>query len=112
MLTFNLKKQWFEKIANGEKTIEFREVKPFWTTRLLHNNCLPESNKPWIYDNIQRDVEGIVLPVECDLVLGYTKNKMSAIVSKIEYLESGKDTDLAIDKPVYAIHLSNIQQKF
>lgn len=34
MLTFNLKKQWFDKIKSGEKTHEYREVKPYWTKRL------------------------------------------------------------------------------
>ena len=30
MLVFPLKKQWYEKIKSGEKTIEYREVKPYW----------------------------------------------------------------------------------
>ena len=34
MLVFNLKKEWFEKIKSGKKTIEYREVKPYWTSRL------------------------------------------------------------------------------
>ena len=33
MLTFNLKKEWFEKIKSGEKTHEYREVKDFWTKK-------------------------------------------------------------------------------
>ena len=54
MLTFNLKKEWFEKIKSGEKTHEYREVKPYWFRRLflyskelcrqttipLHNTCI------------------------------------------------------------------------
>lgn len=34
MLTFNLKKEWFKKIKSGEKTHEYREVKPYWDKRL------------------------------------------------------------------------------
>lgn len=30
MLIFPLKKEWYEKIKSGEKTIEYREVKPYW----------------------------------------------------------------------------------
>lgn len=30
MLTFNVKKEWFDKIKSGEKTHEYREVKPYW----------------------------------------------------------------------------------
>lgn len=31
---FHLKRQWFDLIWSGEKTIEYREIKPYWTTRL------------------------------------------------------------------------------
>ena len=31
MLIFPLKKEWYEKIKSGEKTIEYREVKPYWS---------------------------------------------------------------------------------
>ena len=34
MLIFPLKKEWYEKIRSGEKTIEYREVKPYWEKRL------------------------------------------------------------------------------
>lgn len=34
MLIFPLKKEWYEKIRSGEKTVEYREVKPYWYIRL------------------------------------------------------------------------------
>ena len=34
MLIFLLKKEWYEKIKSGEKTIEYRKVKPYWSCRL------------------------------------------------------------------------------
>ena len=34
MLVFPLKKEWYEKIKSGEKTVEYREIKPYWTKRL------------------------------------------------------------------------------
>lgn len=48
MLTFNLKKQWFNKIKSGEKTHEYRVVKKDWQERelLLKNlNILKEKAK-------------------------------------------------------------------
>lgn len=33
MLTFNLKKVWFDKIKSGEKTHEYREAKQYWVKR-------------------------------------------------------------------------------
>lgn len=34
MLIFPLKKEWYEKIKRGEKTIEYREFKPYWIKRI------------------------------------------------------------------------------
>lgn len=34
ILYLNLKKQWFDMIASGEKKEEYREVKEYWTKRL------------------------------------------------------------------------------
>ena len=42
MLTLNLEKKWFDKIKAGQKTHEYRDVKPYFasrlTTDLKHNN--------------------------------------------------------------------------
>ena len=32
-LHLTLKKQWFDMILSGEKTEEYREIKPYWTNR-------------------------------------------------------------------------------
>ena len=50
-----------------------------------------------------------IVNIDCVLRLGYTKKYMTATIETIELI-NGKDTDLHIDKPVYAIHLSNIKK--
>ena len=35
MLTLPIQKQWFDEILAGTKTIEYREIKPYWTSRFL-----------------------------------------------------------------------------
>lgn len=35
MLTLPIKKKWFDMIKSGEKKEEYREIKPYWTKRLL-----------------------------------------------------------------------------
>lgn len=88
MLVFQLKKEWYEKIKNGEKTVEYREVKDYWTKRI--KNVVQELNlgeKP-----------------KCYFQLGYNPDtKLKATILKVERVD-GKNTDLKIDKPVYAIH--------
>lgn len=98
MLTFNLKKQWYEKIRSGEKTIEYREIKPYWSQRVYNEARFSQEQK-----------EAPIGNLACILRLGYTKKYMTAVISKIEAVD-GKNTDLAIDKPVYAFHLTNIKE--
>jgi hypothetical protein len=35
-LHLTLKKQWWDMIASGEKLEEYREIKPYWTSRLCN----------------------------------------------------------------------------
>jgi len=35
ILHLTLKKKWFDMILSGEKTEEYREIKPYWTKRLF-----------------------------------------------------------------------------
>ena len=106
MLIFPLKKQWYEKIKSGEKAIEYREVKPYWTRRLQKAEFRDggghwDKNKQlWIFDNFS---------APCFLRLGYTNTYMTAIITDIEIV-NGKDTDLQIDRRVYAIHLSDVSE--
>lgn len=50
-----LKREWFAKIWNGEKTVEYREVKPYWEKRI----------GAWVGDNSPKFVL---------FQLGYTKD--------------------------------------
>ena len=103
MLIFPLKKEWYEKIKSGEKTIEYREVKPYWTQRLLKNahDCeLMVGNHVLLKKGAR---------VPCKLRLGYTGKYMTAIITRIDMVD-GKNTDLHIDKPVYAIHLADVKE--
>lgn len=109
MLIFILKNYWYDKIASGEKEIEYREVKPYWSKRL--EKILPPD---FLYDSIKAfanngsEIAGIefgedVRPL-CQLRKAYTSEQMIAKIKKIEIV-NGLATDLKIDKPVYAFHL-------
>jgi len=36
ILFLTIRKQWFDKIKDGIKTEEYREIKPYWDNRLLN----------------------------------------------------------------------------
>lgn len=112
MLIFPLKKSWYEKIKSGEKTIEYREVKPYWTRRFYNEN--DGESSAMVEENVFAEPllvgQAVVfLTMECKLRLGYTNKYMTANITKIEVVD-GKDTDLHIDKPVYAIHLADVKE--
>ena len=38
VLNLVVTKKWFDMIVSGEKDEEYREIKPYWVTRLFRNN--------------------------------------------------------------------------
>ena len=120
MLCFPLKKEWFEKIKKGEKTIEYREVKPYWSVRIFNEfkrelkKRYPNSKEKIATLRLQEFLEiakedpilfepADVFTLQGVFRLGYGTEKLSAIITKIEIID-GQYTDLAIDKPVFAIY--------
>ena len=85
MLTFILKREWFEKIERGEKTVEYREMTGYWGKRIA--NFVINSNESRLIQ----------------FRLGYTKKTLLAEVTEIEPM-MGDNTDLKIQKMVFAIH--------
>lgn len=41
VLPLTVSKQWFDMIAAGKKTEEYREIKPYWIKRLTTNCEVP-----------------------------------------------------------------------
>lgn len=78
-----IKRKYFNQILDGSKTVEYREVKPYWTSRL-----------------VGRDVSIL------RLTAGYRKTSPSLIVgvTRIERIPS-PPTVKSLGKEVYAIHL-------
>ena len=125
MLIFPLKKQWYEKIKSGEKTIEYRRTTDYWKIRIINAYCNSVSSDDelfqWLeyYSDdglylmngfVESACEGIICNIPCILRLGYTNTKMSARIKKIEAV-SGENTDLYIEgKLVFALHLSDVKE--
>lgn len=106
MLIFPLKKHWYDKIKSGEKTVEYREAKPYWNTRLWKHGCEAYPNLPYDYEDCK---DYFVPPPECYFQLGYKpETRLTAKIYKVEIVD-GKNTDLNIDKPVYAIHFELVR---
>ncbi|MCM1321609.1 MAG: hypothetical protein NC041_07045 [Bacteroides sp.] len=100
MLTFPLKKEQYENICCGGMLIDYREVKPYWSVQIENELGLGKA-----VDELQKK-NGVLIPFQkpCILRLGLTKKCTTAQINQIAVLD-GKDTDLKIDKLVYAFHI-------
>lgn len=93
MLTFNLKKKWFDKIKSGEKTHEYRLVNDYWYKRL---------STQW--EKYMSKGTGI----PCCFACGYPKredkqNRLYGKIKSIAIILDGINTELATYEPVYDI---------
>ena len=123
MLTFNLKKEWFEKIKSGEKTHEYRVMSDYWIKRID-----PIGRKPEFIDRYMCDffknipaikwTYGIPHLKNSDGIIfccGYPKksDKEKRLYAKIKSITSnvnGMYTDLRVNKPVYDIEFELIEE--
>lgn len=51
-LHLTLKKQWFDLIASGEKTEEYREIKQYWISRLVQVFGPPRENTMYNFEHM------------------------------------------------------------
>lgn len=101
MLTFNVKKEWFDKIKSGEKTHEYRVVKDYWFKRLF------------LYSYIQARQTMIPLHSKCIFCCGYPskqdlQKRLQARIKSI-YIRNGLNTDLKTDRDVFDIEFELIK---
>lgn len=98
---------WYDKIKSGEKTTEYRKVKPYWMKRLNIESV--------DFCNIKHDGETVCKRGSInwhsglwpDVVIfsrGYTSERMAFEIERISVVP-GLGTDLKIDAPVFAIKL-------
>ena len=103
VLTLNVSKQWLDMIVAGEKTEEYREIKPYWIKRLT-TNCEVE------YDVLAETYCGKVIYRPYTHVLfinGYRKDS-PRIEKDIESITIGKPKkglcpDKWLDKEFFVI---------
>lgn len=101
MLTFNIKKQWFDKIKSGEKTHEYREVKDYWFKKLF------------LFSSILCRQTLIPLHNNCVFLCGYpqkgdTSKRLQAKIKNIT-IKNGLETDLKINTDVFDIEFELIK---
>ena len=89
MLTLPIKKKWFDMIKSGEKLEEYREIKPYYDSRLLKNYNI---NSAYYTDigyvifrnGYRKDSPKIKCKCECAIDIG--KPEWGAIPGEVYYV--------------------------
>lgn len=121
MQTFNLKKEWFEKIKSGEKTHEYREVKDYWTDRFVKEFfSIDKKERPKDFEiykqgmiiYLQNEYGYYNKPLLCFMNGMFPENKRPRLYAKMKSIRiiNGYFTDLKINKPVYDIEFQLIKE--
>ena len=96
MLTLPIKKKWFDMIASGEKKEEYREIKPYYTTR-FYGRAYEYNVKKGFIKEYERKYKTILLrngyskssptlKANCVITKGYGKPELGAEPNKEYYV--------------------------
>ena len=84
-----LKSKWYDKIASGEKTSEYRELKPYWTKRLTGLTTHDNRAYMGLSGNWASRFTSVIFHK------GYTNETMEFGIREISIL-TGKPNDLGV----------------
>ncbi len=124
-VTLTIKKKWFDLIASGEKTEEYRELNMYYLRRLIDTSNFPAKRREDILNSIGEDlqkgldmyVKSAALRHNCKIKYnglmlrnGYSKNAPKIITGVIMMTyEFGKpEWGAPTDKRVLVFHLGTV----
>ena len=114
ILDLPLKKEWFDMIKNGNKREEYREIKPYWITRLFDIDKKTKQNEQVIIEEIKNNN---IQPKDFTHVKfrkGYTNDYIIFRIENITIGYGNKEWGAPTNKEVFIIKLSqdNLKQQF
>lgn len=98
IMVLTLKKEWFDMIISGEKTEEYREMKPYWETRFINYfgryYDFSKKEPTLIWNSQKKDIifrngygnDKPQFTAECSLVEGYGNEKWGAKKNQKYYI--------------------------
>lgn len=83
MLTLQIKKKWFDMILSGEKKEEYREIKPYYQSR-LHEKSYTGTHDIAFRNGYKKDSP--LIECECFIEIDYGKPEWGAEPNKLYYV--------------------------
>jgi len=95
MLTLPIKKKWFDMILSGEKKEEYREIKPYYTSRLANLFCVYTTHSEYHSQNMKNFLQSEYAKKNiCEEIMfrnGYSENSLSFIAKCTLSAGTGKE---------------------
>lgn len=110
MLILPIKKKWFDMILSGEKKEEYREITPYYTSRLSNLFCVWTKNAEYHSENMRNFLQSEYakknITEEIMFRNGYNKNSPSFIAKCTLSVGEGKEEwGAESGKEYYRLHI-------
>ncbi len=113
MLILPIKKKWFNMILSGEKKEEYREIKPYYTSRIRNlldiTDCDDDDEAVLIIIKVCTEVIGETRPFNVMFRNGYSKASPSFVAKCTLSVGKGKEEwGAKQEKEYYRFHIKSI----
>jgi len=106
ILPLTIKKKWFDMILSGEKKEEYRDIKPFYDSRLSNALGYPTHIIQTVFKKQKSE------PFLVKFINGYSKNSPSFVVECRLSIGTGKEEwGAEKDALYYILHIEKIERK-
>lgn len=111
MLILPIKRKWLDMILSREKKDEYREIKPYWTVRIIHWLGFPDAETETVLELLREQGTIRVKPVV--LQNGYGRNAPEAEVMCRLSIGTGREEWGAVPgREYYRFHIEKIGRTF
>ncbi len=110
MLILPIKKKWLDMILSGEKSEEYREIKPYWTVRVVRWLGFPISETELILDLLRK--QETLKAKRVIFQNGYGRKVPKVEIACTLSIGSGKvEWGAEAGKEYYRFHIKSISRK-
>ena len=111
MLRLPIERKWLNMILSGEKKDEYREIKPYWTVRIIHWLGFPREETEIVQELLRE--QGTIKANPVVLQNGYGRNAPEVEVMCRLSIGTGKEEwGAASGKEYYRFHIESIGRVF
>ena len=107
MLILPIERKWLDMILSGEKKDEYREIKPYWTVRIIRWLGFPREETETVLELLR--TQGTIKALPVILQNGYGRNSPEVeVMCKLSIGTGKEEWGAASGKEYYRFHIEQI----